>query len=449
MGIGLIYKLKSNHFHVPIELGQLFAYYPYAYRPILGRCYRVRKKEIMSFNRFSVSEKRDFIFKRMHSIVEYAIRNISFYQKYYKSQGFSIADLKSFDDLKKIPIINKEILLQYSLPERTNEKEPKLLVNTGGSSGLTLSFYVQPSAIGHEWAHIHSMWSLLGFKASDLRLVMAGRNIVRHGVDYDFARHALTVDIYMAYDKIAPILKTYLKSHPCFYLHGYPSVLSEFAEYCNADIELLHLLKKSLKGAFLSSEYPYPMYRDMIENVFEIPTQSFYGHTERCVMAYESDKKFTFIPFQTYGFTEAIRNESGNFDLVGTSYYNQASPLIRYNTNDIINNPCLEKGILTSFDILEGRSGQFILDSEGKKISLTGLIMGRHHPMFELCRHIQVAQTNPGEALVFYVPREGVNFNPMENFDSKNVKIKFQFKKLCEPIRTVSGKINLLVKRQN
>ena len=447
MKIELIKKLKSNSIQLPIWLGQVFAYYPYAYRPIIGKYYRVRKNEIASFNHLTLSERQDFIFQKMYSIVEYAIRNIPFYQKYYKAQGFSITDLKCFDDIKKIPIIDKKILLQYSLFERSNERVSKFLVNTGGSSGLTLSFYVQPSAIGHEWAHIHSMWKLLGFKASDLRLFMAGRNVIRNGVDYDFARHALTVDIYMPYDKIAPLLKKRLRKHPCFYLHGYPSVLSEFAEYCNTDIELLALLRNSLKGAFLSSEYPYPMYRDVIERVFHISTQSFYGHTERCIMAYECSKKFSYIPFQTYGFTEAIKNSNGNFDLIGTSYYNQASPLIRYNTNDVIDNPCFEGGILASFDILEGRSGQFILDSEGKKISLTGLIMGRHHPMFDLCRHIQVAQSKLGEAIIFYVPRDGVNFNPIETFDSKNVKIKFQFKELSEPIRTVSGKINLLVKQ--
>lgn len=397
----------------------------------------------------SEEERRIYIYKRMYSIIGYAVSNITFYKDFYKNKGFCLEQLRSFDDIKRIPIIDKHILLDYSLKERSNENQPKFLVNTGGSSGFTLNFYVQPSSIGNEWAHIHDMWGKLGFKPSDLRLFIAGRSVVKNGVDYEFARHTLSIDMYKPFHEIAPLLKSKLKHHPCYFLHGYPSTLSEFAEYCKTDSELLSLLKPYLKGAFLSSEYPYPKYRDVIENVFDIKTQSFYGHTERCVMAYETEEKFKFVPFQTYGYTEAIENEDGHYDLIGTSYNNLASPLIRYNTKDIIDNPIIEQGILKSFNIFEGRSGQFILDKEGKKISLTGLVMGRHHILFDLCKHIQIAQDEAGKATIYYVPRDGVCIKKAsDNFDTNNINMQFEFKELKVPIRTVSGKINLLVKQQ-
>lgn len=442
----IIKSLKENDLKLPIWLGQLISYYPYSYRPIVGKIYRTRMKEIKSYDKLSDKEREDFIFKRIYSITEYAIANIPFYKDYYKKHNFSISNLQKFDDIQRIPIINKHDLLEYPIELRSNIDVPKFLVNTGGSSGYTLSFYVQPSSIGNEWAHIHTMWSQIGYKPSDLKLYIAGRSVVKDGVDYEFARHTLSLDMYRPFEDTAPRLKKILKKHPCYYLHGYPSVLSEFANYCKTDVELLNLLKGKLRGAFMSSEYPYPMYREPIEQIFNIPAQSFYGHTERCVMAYETNKKFKFVPFQTYGFAEAIPNAENHFDLIGTSYYNLASPLIRYNTKDVIDNPTYENGILSSFDIYEGRSGQFILDKNGRKVSLTGLVMGRHHKLFDYCSHIQIIQAKKGEATILYVSKQGGSIdNPEKLFDESNVDIVFNFKKIDEPIRTISGKVNLLV----
>lgn len=444
-----IQKLKANDIQLPIWVGQLLSFIPYSCRPIVGKVYRQRMKEISLYNNLSVAEKQAFIFKKMKAIVEYAENQIPFYKDYYKKKNFFSTQLSTFDDIKRIPVIEKSTLIDYDISLRSNESVPKFRVNTGGSSGITLSFYVQPSSIGNEWAHIHTMWAMLGYKPSDLKLYIAGRSCVKNGVDYEFARHTISLDMYKPFSETASLLKTKLKHCHCYYLHGYPSVLAEFAQYCIEDQELLDILKKSLKGAFLTSEYPYPFYRNKIETVFGIPSQSFYGHTERCVMAYETKEKFKFVPFQTYGYTEAIANGDGHFDLIGTSYYNQASPLIRYNTKDIIDNPVCQGEIMTSFNIFEGRSGQYILDEDMRKISLTGLIMGRHHELFDVCSHIQIAQNGNGKAIIYFVAKDGVKIdNPEQMFDGSNVKVQFSFEQIDMPIRTVSGKVNLLVNKQ-
>ena len=445
----LIKKLKSNDIRVPIWLGQLISYIPYTWRPIVGSVYRQRLKEISMYESLTERERQVFILGKMKSIVTYAENNVPFYKEFYKKSNFSSEQLLTYDDIQRIPIVDKSILLQYDLPFRSNESVPKFKVNTGGSSGLTMSFYVQPSSIGNEWAHIHTMWAKLGYRPSDLKLYIAGRSYVRNGVDYEFARHTISLDMYKPFIETAPLLIKKLKQHKCYFLHGYPSVLAEFAEYCKKDNELLTLLKGSLKGAFLTSEYPYSFYRDNIESVFDIPTQSFYGHTERCVMAYEAKEKFKFIPFQSYGYVEALKNESDHYDLIGTSYYNQASPLIRYNTKDIIDSPDIQGGILSSFNIYEGRSGQYIIDSNGRKVSLTGLVMGRHHELFDVCSHIQIAQEENGKAIIYYVTKNNENIsNPERLFDDTNVKVTFSFERLEKPIRTVSGKVNLLVNKK-
>lgn len=446
--MSILNKLKENQIKLPIGVGQLISYIPYGIRPYTGNIYKLRKKEISVFEYSSDEEKKNFIFSHVYNIVKYAISNISFYKEYYYDCNFRIEDLKCFSDITKIPIINKKVLLKYSLDKRSNAEMAKYIVNTGGSSGHTLSFYVQPSSIGHEWAHMHTIWEKLGFVQSDLKLCFSGRGHLQEEIEYDFARHTLLLDMYSPISSYGDKLKVILKKHPCKYLHGYPSALYELALYCrDSDNELRKILCHSLKGAFLGSEYPYSLFRKTIEETFDIPTISWYGHTERCVLAYEKKVPFCYYPFQTYGFTEAIDRGDGTYGLVGTSYYNYASPLIRYDTEDSINSPQYVNDILESFEIEDGRKGQFIIDKNGSKISLTGLIFGRHHKLFNHCSYIQIAQKSKGEATILYVQNKNENIIPEVLFDSENININFHFERLESPIKTPSGKINLLIEK--
>jgi len=205
------------------------------------------------------------------------------------------------------------------------------------------------------------------------------------------------------------------------------------------------LLRKTLRGVFLGSEYPQKLYRKTIEDVFNTKTISWYGHTERAVLAYEAREQFTYEPFLSYGFTETIRNDAGEYDLISTSYYNHASPLIRYNTEDVVEEPVYDGGILNSFKILKGREGENIIDRKGKKINLTGLVFGRHHELFNFVDYIQVRQIKQGWIEVLYVGRSLPK--PAEYlFDSSNLELDIQFRQIDQPIRTAAGKVSLLVK---
>src|SRR5690606_5365982 len=116
-----------------------------------------------------------------------------------------------------------------------------------------------------------------------------------------------------------------LKNYQIKYLHGYPTSIYDFAIYCKENNPILtSLLRKSLLGAFLGSEYPHEKYRKVIEEVFGIETISWYGHTERSILAYEKSQKYTYEPFLSYGYTEVLKNANDEFELIGTGYYNQA-----------------------------------------------------------------------------------------------------------------------------
>ena len=117
--------------------------------------------------------------KRPEDLVRFAVSYVPFYQTYYQSKGFAVDDLKSFDDIARIPIIDKAVLQQAELERRSAPASGRYRVNTGGSSGSTLSLYVHPRQMGNEWAHMHTIWDVLKYRPHHLKLMFGGRSDIQ------------------------------------------------------------------------------------------------------------------------------------------------------------------------------------------------------------------------------------------------------------------------------
>ncbi|WP_412495566.1 hypothetical protein [Shewanella chilikensis] len=445
MKFDLISVIKSKFVNLPFPIGKLISYIPFYIRPGISSVYSLRQREIDRFRDFHECEKQDFIFSRIKDVTNFAYNNVEFYYDFYNKKGFHPSVLRCFDDIPKIPIIYKSDLQRFDLNKRSCRRIKSYVENTGGSSGNPLELMIEPSSVGHEWAHMHNVWAKLGFKPSDLRIVFSGRSTIKDVVQYDSARHQLNVDIYAGWQVVADKLLGVFSKYKPSYLHGYPSAIFDFVLWLESKQHpLLAILKENIRGMMLGSEFPTPILRDKVENLLSCESVSWYGHTERCVLAYECEEKQVYKPFPTYGYAEAV-DVKGEVKLVATSYYNYAHPLIRYNTEDGIE-PLNNHLILDSFSISKGRDGDFILDQGGNKIFLTGLIFGRHHKLFDYCTNLQVYQNEPGHALILYVPRVGFEGEPEKLFDVSSVALEFSFKEIVEPYKTKSGKTPLLVK---
>jgi phenylacetate-CoA ligase len=428
----------------PIIFRHMIGLIPKSINPFFEIKNSSRNSIVKDFDYWDTDRKQQFVFKAVKQNVEHAYAKIPFYHDYYDKNHFRPADLKSFGDIRTIPIINKKLLSEYPIHQRGFFIEGAVTNNTGGSSGHTLAFYTDKNVRKvNEAKHMIIIWEKIGYRNSDLKLVLNGQNRVENDVDFCVQTNSLRLDVYREFSKTTEKLKKIATNLPIRFLHGYPSIIYEFALFCDGfDHELRDILRKSLKGAFLGSEYPHSKLRDKIENVFCIDTVNWYGHTEAAILAWEKREKFRYYPFQTYGFAEIT--DDGH--LVGSSFYDKATPFIRYDTEDVISDAEIKDGFLISFGIKEGRSGEYVTDKNGKNISLTALIFGRHHKLFDYCSHIQVCQKEKGKAQVLFVPIEkGIELSPEKLFDSSNIEIEFSFRKLENPVRTKSGKLNLLI----
>lgn len=408
---------------------------PYKYR--LGNSYSKSIELIHFYENSSDSQRYKYLIEKLNNIVRHAQNKIPFYRHLYGQKPITI---KKISDFEKLPVITKSLVRDY-----TKNGKGAYLLNTGGSSGEPLSFYVDKNAWAREWAHMHYIWNMAGYKPTDLMVTLLGKNIGNNPYKYNPVHNEFRLNPYIDNNGIITELKTLFKNYPIKYFQGYPSSIYNFYKELEPllnDVEKREITQ-NIKCCFLSSEYPQPYMIDYLKINWGLEFISWYGHSEMCILAYDTNLQGQYKPLITYGFAEEV-----NETLIGTSFNNYDMPLIRYSTDDIIESSKDEFGILNTFKITSGRTGDFITDINGKKIPLTSFIFGRHHKIFDIADFIQIKQSEKGKAtffLTFKEERKIPNNGYVNYFDLSNIKIDFDFKIVQEPILTQAGKLKLKI----
>lgn len=436
-------KSKVLTDRIPPSAGVMLNYIPFSIR--LGRDYKKYYGLASKLMNAHPAVRQQYVLTNFNRIFDHFRMNSPFYNNFLDSNGCLLNKVRDFDDISSIPLVTKSTLREMPVERRTVFKHGFRQVNTGGTSGSPLSFFVENTFYSREWSHIHYMWERIGYKPTSTKITIRGKNL--SGLyKYRYNQNEFLINSYYSFSKndYMELLKLF-KKYNTEYIHGYPSAIYNFIkEICINAPYLLDFLKKNIKGVMFGSEFPSPHFRDYIEGMLTTNTISWYGHTEGVILAGELDQKFVYVPFLSYGYTEAVRKDD-HFHLVGTSFDNYAAPFIRYDTEDLINPNFNPEGLLESFEVTEGRLGEFVTDKNGRKISLTALIFGRHHKLFDKVSFIQVKQLMPGRIMVYYSNTDLIE-NPADLFDATNLEIEVLFQRVKEPFKTAFGKIPLLIK---
>jgi len=400
---------------------------------ILGGDYTRFRKMILDNNIDPLS----YSLEKFSLIFEYAKVNFPFYTKLYSEAGVSDLKIKTLADIEKVPIITKS-----DIRDSLDSFSGNILNNTGGSSGEPFSFYIDKNAQAREWAHMHSIWELKDYRITDLKVTITGTDLGERIFGYHPTQNEFKYNAY----KNSGINKTEIlelfNKYRISYIHGYPSAIYNFLYELEKVLTPQEkvIIQKNIRACLFGSEFPTPNIVKYISTVWKFDYISWYGHSEKCILAYDLLKDNNYTPFYTYGFTEVAQHR-----LIGTSYHNFDMPLIRYDTGDIVSADYYSNGLIKSFKITEGRIGEFIIDRKDNKIPLTALIFGRHHDAFDFARYIQVRQIKAGE-VIFYITTSETDLVKVENsLNLQNIDISFKVVILENPIVSKSGKIQLLV----
>lgn len=425
---------------LPYSVGRHLARLPMDFRL---KNYNIQLHNINT--KFSTDEFKSNHASHVNKILNHAFNNIPFYKDLYNSENINPAAINTFDDISKLPIVTKLSLQSAPLSDRSVQALALKKSNTGGTTGQPLAFYLDKNAYAREWAHMHAIWSKLGYHYTDEKITIRGKNIGSHYYKYNFNQNEFLINAYVSLEDNLDACRELILKRNIKWIHGYPSsVFSFLHELENIDPTLFEILIGKVRGVFLGSEYPAPKYRNYIENHCGLRSISWYGHSEMAVLAPEREPgSGVYFPFQSYGFAEAVP-EGDTHRLIATSTHNFASPFIRYDTGDLID-PTFKDGLLESFRIKEGRNSESVIDMNARSISLTGLIFGRHHKAFEYSEHIQVRQPVAGKIDIF-ITSKTKRTDWADLFDFSNAFFDITFSQIDTPIRTPAGKVQLLLR---
>lgn len=431
---------------LPYSLKKQISIIPHTLR--LGAPYVEAQAAIRRYLTLDDAELEIDIANKLRFILSSAVENIPFYREFYRDNGFNPNDFRSIEDWVHVPITTKADLIDVPILQRSAKNMNGVEVNTGGTSGSPLEFRLDNGALGREWAHMHSIWYASGYSTNQLKLRFTGKYFdSKVALHYhpSFNEYVVNANSSMR-DVAVELAKLSLKEMPRW-IHGYPSLIAEFAHSIKMEYpEFATLLKSRLYGVLLGSEFPAPVYRTAIKEILTTNIVSWYGHSEMAILAKETSVN-VYESLASYGYAEAIAdNEGKSHRLICTSFHNQIHPFIRYDTGDKVEPVSFARGSL-KFRILEGRIGDFVLDAKGRKLALTSIIFGRHHAAFRSLRHLQVRQESPGVVCLLIVPvsRTIDPVGILEGFDFEGLDMDWRVEIIDTPVRTKIGKIQLKV----
>ncbi|WP_162899997.1 CoF synthetase [Halomonas sp. JS92-SW72] len=401
----------------------------------------------MKYERASSEVVSQYLFQRCVAMVCFAEAEVPFYRNFYRSKGFSSEQIKEWDDWQRVPIVTKADMQNFSLGERCAAKNKGMKINTGGTSGQPLEFYLDSRAFGREWAHMHAIWKAHGYRPHHLKLTFRGKHFEQdHPIRYNAVHNEYVVNANCHMRDIVEALMELPRKDIIRWIHGYPSLIAEFSHElsCSRSYDV-NAFSRRLFGVLLGSEYPAPVYRDAIAENLSTNIVSWYGHSEMALLARETALG-VYQSFPTYGYAEAVPAQGSEHRLICTSHHNFTHPFIRYDTGDLVEPVCFSEPSL-AFRITEGRVGDFIIDRQGKRHSLTAIIFGRHHSAFSLLKHLQVREDSRGEISLVATPQDMAISTQrlMAGFDLDDLDINWNLEVVESPIRTQAGKIRLKI----
>jgi phenylacetate-CoA ligase len=253
------------------------------------------------------------------------------------------------------------------------------------------------------------MWNRGGF-FEGARLAMLRGHVTSSRANgkissYDATRDWLALSSYhLTLERLPQYLELLERFKPDL-LYGYSSIALQLAEYLEASGQEWRL---PLRGVLCGSERLTGPQQKIIERVFKARCYTWYGHTERVVLAAWGRTSPVYYFQPQYGFVEfGPPDAEGLREVIGTSFDNMAMPFIRYRTGDYVR--VMEDGKKEypwpAATEIAGREQEFVVTGTGRKISLTAVNM--HDDIFDDLYAVQFFQETPGKVELRYMPGPG------------------------------------------
>ena len=369
---------------------------------------------------YSTESLKEYQLKKFKKLFEYARSNSKFYHELYHKAGCDKLEIKTIEDVSKVPIVDKKIMVKAGSDALlTCPLTEKLYSHyTSGSTG-------EPFKIFQTWeeefhAHVRVFWMMkeLGYRPWH-KIFM----IVRYDQNKKFNVES-KVSILSRFQKMTGCFQRVVvnifetpdvmwhaleENKDAKWLWTTPPVLDILSEY----MEKIGVTRSFWGGIILFGEALSESQRERFKRLFGKRIFSHYGLMECPTLGFEFDpdrREKLLIP--GLAMAEMVKDEEGHGEFVMTNLDNFTMPFIRYNTHDWLK-------IVDSEDF----PTKLIGDVAGRKNDILDLGNGRqlaHNQVYDMfrdfaeCRQFKVIQYKDGRLVL--------RISPVNNADETKAK---------------------------
>lgn len=360
--------------------------------------------------------------KKLRELVEHAYMKVPYYHRQWKKLNLKPEDIKTVEDLRKIPIITKEDIRKNFEDFKSKDfadRKPKS-ATTGGSTGEPLKFYYDLDAWSMSWACYYRGWNYAGYNVGDKIITIGGSSVVpSQKPSFQKQVKSKIIERHIglsAFDMNEENMRKYseiIKKYKPLFLRGYPSSLYIFAKFCEKN----SISFPTIRAAFTTAETLFHIYRKEIENSFGIKVFDEYGMRDGGANAHECTEHTGLHISTEKSVVEFVKNnENISSDDLGkiilTDLYNYSFPFIRYDVGDIgapSDENCSCGRGLPLLKKIEGRITEIIQFSDGTMWA--GPVLTLVFKDFDIIQY-QVIQENQDEIILRIV--KGKTFSEEE-----------------------------------
>ena len=354
-------------------------------------------KESQSWN---LNRLKKYQIDKLGELLRFAYKNSEYYIRIFKKNGIHPSEIKSFEDLKRIPPIKKKELLQNAKIIQVKDCQEKLVYSeTSGSTGEPLVFYRNK-----DWDAWHRASAYRGYSWYDVR--PWDKSGYLWGYNFSLKKRLKTKVLdalqnrfrLFSYndDEINNFIRKLSKAD---FMQGYSSMIYEIAKRINIKGAQPHS-NMNLKMVLGTSEKIFDKYQHEAKKAFGRKIVGEYGAAEAGIIAFECPYGNMHINMET-----VVVEEEKNRIIV-TNLVSKSFPIIRYQLGDYIE---LDKETVCACGMkhliikeVTGRVGKVIQGGKDQYPSLMLYYVFKNLAMdHKIILNYQVVQTQKGNLEVY------------------------------------------------
>jgi len=273
--------------------------------------------------------------ERMRALVADAYRYSPYYRQLFDSLSLKPEDIRTFEDLEKIPPLTKEIIRDH-YDEILLRGKPGLHyrhTSTGGSTGNPTRYVKDNDSWGFDNAFNFRMWKQTGYRLGDRFLALGSSSLfpttkrsVLHDLYYGIRGKIPFNAMNLSAERLAECVDL-IRRKNIHYIYGYASSIFLLARY----VEEHHLENTvRIKACFPTSEILTDTYRSTMERVFGCVVSDMYGAHDGGIVAHCIKGGYKV----GYNCIVQIEDSSDSGPALLTDVTSTAFPFIRYKLGD-------------------------------------------------------------------------------------------------------------------